>query len=75
MVVRVQSCIQNPPSLTSTMEPVTKIVKGFQLLITFAKNYILDVCLGSGYFSGVNVKKTIKFFAVVISKGTGKERQ
>ena len=42
------------------METFTKI--GFQPLIIFVKSYILDVCLGSGYFSGVKVNKITKGF-------------
>ena len=44
------------------IEPFTKIIKGFQLLIIFPENYILDVCLGSGYVSGVNLNKITEGF-------------
>ena len=62
------------PSRTSTMETFTKI--GFQLLITFVQSYILDVFLGSGYFSGVKVNKITKGFhsAVRYSKDTASQR-
>ena len=40
--------VYSQPSRTSTLEPVTKIVKGLQLLINFAKSSISNVWLGSG---------------------------
>ena len=62
------------PSRTSTMETITKI--GFQLLTIFVQSYILDVFLGSGYFSGVKVNKITKGFhsAVRHSKDIASQR-
>ena len=50
------------PSGTSTTESITKIVKGFQQLTIFGKDFILNVRLGSKYASGVKINKITKDF-------------